>query len=42
MVLAGVIDVVAGTELVPLSRAQEALEDVRAHRASRRLILTPD
>jgi 6-hydroxycyclohex-1-ene-1-carbonyl-CoA dehydrogenase len=42
MVLAGAIDVVAGTELVPLSRAQEALEDVRAHRASRRLILTPD
>lgn len=42
MVLAGKIDVVAGTELVPLSRAQTALEDVRAHRASRRLVLTPD
>jgi 6-hydroxycyclohex-1-ene-1-carbonyl-CoA dehydrogenase len=42
MVLAGKIDIVGNTELVPLSHAQEALEDVRAHRASRRLVLTPD
>ncbi|HEY6929976.1 MAG TPA: 6-hydroxycyclohex-1-ene-1-carbonyl-CoA dehydrogenase [Thermoanaerobaculia bacterium] len=42
MVMAGKIDVVGNTELVPLSRAQAALEDVRAHRASRRLVLTPD
>jgi 6-hydroxycyclohex-1-ene-1-carbonyl-CoA dehydrogenase len=41
-VLSGKIDVVANTELVPLSRAQGALEDVRSHRAGRRLVLTPD
>jgi 6-hydroxycyclohex-1-ene-1-carbonyl-CoA dehydrogenase len=41
-VLAGKINVVSGTELTPLSRIADALEEVRTHRASRRLVLTPD
>jgi 6-hydroxycyclohex-1-ene-1-carbonyl-CoA dehydrogenase len=41
MVLSGKIDVVANTELVPFSRIEEALEEVRTHRAGRRLVLTP-
>jgi 6-hydroxycyclohex-1-ene-1-carbonyl-CoA dehydrogenase len=41
-VLAGKIDVVSGTELVPLSRLHAAIEDVRHHRASRRLVLAPE
>ena len=41
-VLSGKIDVVGNTLLFPLSRAETALEEVRAHRATRRLVLTPD
>jgi 6-hydroxycyclohex-1-ene-1-carbonyl-CoA dehydrogenase len=41
-VLSGKIDVVSGTRLVPLSQVADALDEVRTHRASRRLVLTPD
>jgi 6-hydroxycyclohex-1-ene-1-carbonyl-CoA dehydrogenase len=41
-VVSGRIDVVSGTELKPLSRIQEALDEVREHRAQRRIVLTPD
>lgn len=41
-VLAGKIDVVSHAALRPLSRIAEALEDVRAHRAERRIVLVPD
>ena len=41
-VLSGKIDVVSGTELRPLSQIESVLEDVRHHRAARRIVLTPD
>lgn len=41
-VLSGRIDVLSQTELRPLSRIENALEEIRSHRASRRLVLTPD
>jgi 6-hydroxycyclohex-1-ene-1-carbonyl-CoA dehydrogenase len=41
-VLSGRIDVVSNTELRPLSGIQAALEEVREHRAARRIVLTPD
>jgi 6-hydroxycyclohex-1-ene-1-carbonyl-CoA dehydrogenase len=41
-VLSGKIDVVSGTRLLPLSQVSTALEEVRTHRASQRLVLTPD
>jgi 6-hydroxycyclohex-1-ene-1-carbonyl-CoA dehydrogenase len=40
-VLSGAIDVVSGTEVRPLAAIAEALDDVRAHRARRRLVLAP-
>ncbi len=41
-VLSGKIDVVSNTELRPLVQIEAALEEVRTHRAGRRLVLTPD
>jgi 6-hydroxycyclohex-1-ene-1-carbonyl-CoA dehydrogenase len=41
-VISGSIDVVSGTELKPLARIQEAIDDVRQHRVQRRIVLTPD
>jgi 6-hydroxycyclohex-1-ene-1-carbonyl-CoA dehydrogenase len=41
-VLSGRIDVVSGTELRPLSSIEAAIDDVRQHRADRRIVLTPD
>jgi 6-hydroxycyclohex-1-ene-1-carbonyl-CoA dehydrogenase len=41
-VLAGKIDVLSNTELRPLAQIEAALEEVRNHRVSRRLVLTPD
>ncbi len=41
-VLSGSIDIVSGTQLAALSEVATAMEDVRTHRASRRLVLTPD
>ncbi len=41
-VLAGKIDVVSHAALRPLSKIGEALEDVHARRADRRLVLVPD
>jgi len=41
-VLAGKIDVVTPTTFRPLSRIAEALEDVHARRADRRIVLVPD
>ena len=41
-VLAGRIDVVSHAELRPLSEIAEALEEVRSHRAQRRIVLVPD
>lgn len=41
-VLSGSIDIVSGTELRPLSSIESAMEDVRQHRADRRIVLTPD
>jgi len=41
-VLAGRIEVAAHTELRPLSKIAEVLDDVRAHRGDRRVVLVPD
>ena len=41
-VLAGRIDVASHAELRPLSKIAEVLEDVRAHRVERRVVLVPD
>ncbi|RME23026.1 MAG: 6-hydroxycyclohex-1-ene-1-carbonyl-CoA dehydrogenase [Deltaproteobacteria bacterium] len=41
MVLDGRLDLVSRTELRPLSTVEQALDDVRQHRVSRRLVLTP-
>jgi 6-hydroxycyclohex-1-ene-1-carbonyl-CoA dehydrogenase len=41
-VLSGSIDVVSHTALRPLGEIAEALEEVRTHRAERRLVLVPD
>ena len=41
-VLAGRIDVVSHAQLRPLSTIAEVLEDVRAHRVERRVVLVPD
>jgi 6-hydroxycyclohex-1-ene-1-carbonyl-CoA dehydrogenase len=41
-VLAGKIDVVSHATLKPLSQIGEALEEVRTHRADRRIVLVPD
>jgi 6-hydroxycyclohex-1-ene-1-carbonyl-CoA dehydrogenase len=41
-VLDGSIDVVSHTELRPMSRLREALEDLHAHRTARRIVLTPN
>ncbi len=41
-VLSGKIDVLSNTELRPLAEIEAALEEVRNHRTSRRLVLTPD
>jgi 6-hydroxycyclohex-1-ene-1-carbonyl-CoA dehydrogenase len=40
-VLSGKIDIVSGTELRPLDTIEPAIEDVRQHRAFRRIVLTP-
>ena len=41
-VLAGKIDVVSGCELRPLETISTAFDDVRSHRAAKRLILVPE
>lgn len=41
LVLQGRIDLVSHTELRPLAGVEAALDDVRAHRAHRRLVLVP-
>ena len=41
-VIEGKIDVVSGTELIALSSLGRAIEDVRQHRAAKRLVVTPD
>ncbi len=41
-VLAGRIEVASHAELRPLSKIAEVLEDVRAHRVERRVVLVPD
>jgi 6-hydroxycyclohex-1-ene-1-carbonyl-CoA dehydrogenase len=41
-VLDGSVDVVSHTELRPMSRLREAVEDVHTHRAARRIVLTPN
>jgi 6-hydroxycyclohex-1-ene-1-carbonyl-CoA dehydrogenase len=41
-VLDGRIDVVASTEIRPLSTIAEVFEEVRAHRTDKRLVLAPD
>ncbi len=41
-VLDGSVDVVSHTELRPMSRLREALEDIHTRRSTRRIVLTPD
>jgi 6-hydroxycyclohex-1-ene-1-carbonyl-CoA dehydrogenase len=41
-VLDGTLDVVSHTELFPLARLPEALERVREHRTTRRIVLSPE
>jgi 6-hydroxycyclohex-1-ene-1-carbonyl-CoA dehydrogenase len=41
-VLAGAIDVVSHTEVRPLSGLAAAIEDLRAHRAAKRVVLAPE
>jgi 6-hydroxycyclohex-1-ene-1-carbonyl-CoA dehydrogenase len=41
-VLDGSVDVVSHTELRPMSRLREALEDIHTGRAARRIVLTPN
>jgi 6-hydroxycyclohex-1-ene-1-carbonyl-CoA dehydrogenase len=41
-VLDGSVDVVSHTELRPMSRLREALEDIHTRRAARRIVLTPN
>ncbi|HEX5134523.1 MAG TPA: zinc-binding dehydrogenase, partial [Thermoanaerobaculia bacterium] len=41
-VLDGSVDVVSHTELRPLARLREALEDVHSRRAVRRIVMTPN
>ncbi len=41
-VLAGKIDVVSTSEIRPLSQIEAVLDDVRHHRASRRIVLAPE
>jgi len=42
MVLSGRLDLTPWTELRPLGRLPETLDDVRAHRVSKRVVLTPE